>query len=119
MTDPKEDIARANLDRLIRERGADFASLSRLLNRNAAYVQQYIRRKIPRKLDEDDRRTLAEYFGDDLATTRHVLRRHGNMSSPTVLFVLAELLAAGPIEQPMLMTALGPGFVGAMGLLTP
>lgn len=62
MTDPKEDIARANLDRLIRERGADFASLSRLLNRNAAYVQQYIRRKIPRKLDEDDRATLAKYF---------------------------------------------------------
>ncbi len=62
---------------------------------------------------------LAEYFGDNLAATRNVLRRNGNMSSPTVLFVLAELLADGPIDKPMLMTALGPGFVGAMGLLTP
>jgi alkylresorcinol/alkylpyrone synthase len=41
------------------------------------------------------------------------------MSSPTVLFVLEELLAAGPITKPMLMTALGPGFVGAMGVLEP
>ena len=61
---------------------------------------------------------LAEYFGEDLAATRNVLRNHGNMSSPTVLFVLEELLAAGPITKPTLLTALGPGFVGAMGLLT-
>ncbi len=62
---------------------------------------------------------LAEYFGDDLAATRAVLRQHGNMSSPTVLFVLDALLASGPVTKPMLMTALGPGFVGAMGLLRP
>lgn len=61
---------------------------------------------------------LADYFGDDLATTRAVLRANGNMSSPTVLFVLAALLAKGPVTKPVLMTALGPGFVGAMGLLT-
>ena len=62
---------------------------------------------------------LAEYFEDDLAATRAVLRENGNMSSPTVLFVLEALLAAGPITKPTLMTALGPGFVGAMGLLRP
>lgn len=62
---------------------------------------------------------LAEYFGDDLEATRNVLRQHGNMSSPTALFVLETLLAAGPISKPTLMTALGPGFVGAMGLLKP
>jgi alkylresorcinol/alkylpyrone synthase len=62
---------------------------------------------------------LAEYFGDDLAATRNVLRQNGNMSSPTVLFVLEALLAAGPMTKPTLMTALGPGFVGAMGLLKP
>jgi alkylresorcinol/alkylpyrone synthase len=62
---------------------------------------------------------LAEYFGDDLATTRTVLRANGNMSSPTVLFVLEALLAAGPMTKPTLMTALGPGFVGAMGVLRP
>jgi alkylresorcinol/alkylpyrone synthase len=62
---------------------------------------------------------LADYFGQDLGTTRAVLRQHGNMSSPTALFVLDALLAGGPIKKPILMTALGPGFVGAMGLLRP
>jgi hypothetical protein len=59
--------ARETLDRLIRERGEDYASLSRLLGRNAAYIQQFIRRGSPRKLDEDDRRTLARYFRIDEA----------------------------------------------------
>ena len=62
---------------------------------------------------------LADYLGDDLAMTRSVLRAHGNMSSPTVLFVLDALLTAGPITKPTLLTALGPGFVGAMGVLKP
>jgi hypothetical protein len=54
---------RETLERLIRERGEDYVSLSRLIGRNAAYVQQYIRRGVPKKLDEDDRRTLSRYFG--------------------------------------------------------
>jgi alkylresorcinol/alkylpyrone synthase len=62
---------------------------------------------------------LAEYFGNDLTTTRGVLRQHGNMSSPTALFVLKALLEAGPMTKPTVITALGPGFVGAMGLLEP
>lgn len=62
---------------------------------------------------------LANYFGDDLAATRDVLRQHGNMSSPTVLFVLDALQAASTMAKPTLMTALGPGFIGAMGLLKP
>lgn len=53
---------RAALDALIRERGEDYASLSRLIGRNAAYVQQFIKRGVPRKLDEADRRLLARYF---------------------------------------------------------
>lgn len=57
------DDVRGTLDQLIRDRGDDYASLSRLLGRNAAYVQQFIHRGVPKKLDEDDRRTLAEYFG--------------------------------------------------------
>ena len=54
--------ARAALERLIAERDEDYASLSRLLGRNAAYVQQYIKRGVPRRLAEDDRRVLARYF---------------------------------------------------------
>jgi phage repressor protein C with HTH and peptisase S24 domain len=55
--------ARAALAQLIRERGDDFASLSRLIGRNPAYVQQYIKRGSPKRLDEQDRRLLARYFG--------------------------------------------------------
>ncbi len=62
---------------------------------------------------------LSQYFGDNLKATRAVLRQNGNMSSPTVLFVLDALLATKPIAKPTLLTALGPGFVGAMGLLKP
>ncbi|WP_339693013.1 S24 family peptidase [uncultured Parasphingorhabdus sp.] len=34
-----------------------------MLGKNAAYIQQYIRRGSPRKLDEEDRRRLAEFYG--------------------------------------------------------
>ena len=61
------DEVRNTLERLIRERGDDYVSLSRLLGRNAAYIQQFVKRGTPRKLDEDDRRTLARYFGVDEA----------------------------------------------------
>ncbi len=62
---------------------------------------------------------LADYFAHDLDATRAVLRTHGNMSSPTVLFVLDHLLSRGPLSGPTLMTALGPGFTGALALLQP
>jgi phage repressor protein C with HTH and peptisase S24 domain len=55
--------ARLALDRLIAERGENYADLSRLIGRNSAYIQQFIKRGTPRKLDEDDRRVLARYFG--------------------------------------------------------
>jgi phage repressor protein C with HTH and peptisase S24 domain len=54
---------RIALERLITERGEDYAALSRLIGRNAAYVQQYIKRGTPRRLAEADRRILARYFG--------------------------------------------------------
>lgn len=54
---------RTILERLIREHGADYASLSRLIGRNAAYIQQFIKRGTPRQLAEEDRRLLAHYFG--------------------------------------------------------
>lgn len=60
-----EDTARETLARIVRERGDDYASLSRLIGRNAAYIQQFIKRGTPRKLDEDDRATLARYFSID------------------------------------------------------
>ena len=55
--------ARIALDRLIADRGENYADLSRLIGRNPAYIQQFIKRGTPRKLDEEDRRVLARYFG--------------------------------------------------------
>ncbi len=50
---------------LSRERGASLSRLSELLGRNPAYLQQFIKRGTPRKLEEGDRRTLARFFGVD------------------------------------------------------
>ncbi|MFB0875777.1 MULTISPECIES: helix-turn-helix transcriptional regulator [unclassified Sphingobium] len=57
------DDSRQTLTRLMMERGETAVSLSRLLKRNPAYIQQFIQRGTPRKLDEIDRRALARYFG--------------------------------------------------------
>lgn len=59
------DEARKALDELIQQRGYNYSSISRLLGRNAAYIQQYIRRGSPRSLDEQDRAVLARFFGVD------------------------------------------------------
>jgi hypothetical protein len=53
---------RAVLERLCVERGEDFAGLSRMLGRNPAYVQQFVRRGVPKRLKEEERRKLARYF---------------------------------------------------------
>ena len=53
---------RVVLERLCAERGEDFAGLSRMLGRNPAYIQQFVRRGVPRKLGEAERRKLARYF---------------------------------------------------------
>jgi hypothetical protein len=59
--------ARAELERLIVERREDFSALSRLIGRNPAYMQQFIKRGVPKRLAEEDRRKLARYFGVDEA----------------------------------------------------
>lgn len=53
---------RALLDQLIRDRGHDYQRISRLIGRNAAYIQQYIKRGTPRRLDEADRRRIAAFL---------------------------------------------------------
>jgi phage repressor protein C with HTH and peptisase S24 domain len=53
---------RAVLERLCAERGEDFAGLSRMLGRNSAYIQQFVRRGVPKRLKEEERRKLARYF---------------------------------------------------------
>ena len=54
----------------------------------------------------------------DLAPTRRILARHGNMSSVTVLFVLDEILGSASARQERaLIGAFGPGFAAELGLL--
>ena len=50
------------IERLCVERGEDFAGLSRMLGRNPAYIQQFVRRGVPKRLKEAERRKLARYF---------------------------------------------------------
>jgi predicted naringenin-chalcone synthase len=56
---------------------------------------------------------------DDLAYSRRVLQRFGNMSSATVLFVLKEVIDSGQASPGDLgaMIALGPGFCAEGALL--
>lgn len=48
----------------------------------------------------------------DMRASRRILRSYGNMSSPSILFVLAELLSSPPRPEPgsyMVLAAFGPG----------
>ncbi|KPF62459.1 LexA family transcriptional regulator [Porphyrobacter sp. AAP60] len=54
---------RARLLELSLERGVSLAALSDLLGRNPSYLQQFIRKGSPRKLEEQDRAKLAQFFG--------------------------------------------------------
>ena len=61
MEDGKD--VRENLLRLADEHRVSLAALSGMLGRNPSYLQQYVRKGSPRKLEEQDRRKLAEFFG--------------------------------------------------------
>ena len=68
----------------------------------------------PRILDATEH---ALGLGDHrLCRSRKVLSELGNMSSPTVLFVLGKSLAAG-LNGPRVMLAFGPGLVAEVALL--
>ena len=54
---------RAALAAAIEARGVPLSMLSRMLGRNAAWLQQYLKRGTPRLLPEADRRRLATYLG--------------------------------------------------------
>jgi phage repressor protein C with HTH and peptisase S24 domain len=57
-SDPRERLLE-----LSGERGVSLAQLSALIGRNASYLQQFVRKGSPRKLEESDRATLARFFG--------------------------------------------------------
>lgn len=57
------EAQRAALAAVMEEQGRSFAELSRVIRRNPAYLQQYLRRGTPRTLAEADRGRLARYMG--------------------------------------------------------
>ncbi|MGB3794684.1 MAG: LexA family transcriptional regulator [Alteraurantiacibacter sp.] len=57
--------ARDKLAELAKAKGISLAALSRMLSRNPTYLQQYITKGSPRKLEEQDRRDLAQFLGVD------------------------------------------------------
>src|SRR5690242_6117838 len=59
---PDTDPRRRLLD-LCAQRGVSLSGLSTMIGRNSSYLQQFIRKGSPRKLEEDDRRKLAQFFG--------------------------------------------------------
>ena len=61
------DAGRRRLLDLARAQGTSLAALSSMIGRNPSYLQQFVRKGSPRKLEEQDRRKLAEFFGVDEA----------------------------------------------------
>jgi alkylresorcinol/alkylpyrone synthase len=55
--------------------------------------------------------------GDFLKNTREVMNENGNMSSPTVLYVLERFFTQGFEDGYGLMVSMGPGFSSEMALL--
>jgi hypothetical protein len=97
------DDPRANLEELIRSNGHDFAAISKMLGKNPAYIQQYIRRGSPRKLDEEDRRRLAEFYGVEERLLGAPAMRESRRSGPTTKDGLLR------IKQLQIGASAGPG----------
>lgn len=89
---------RAALARLITERGEDYAGLSRLIGRNPAYIQQYIKRGTPRRLAEADRRLLARYFGVEEALLGGPAEAAGSGLTPVPRLDLGASAGAGAAD---------------------
>jgi len=54
---------RARLLALAEDKGISLSALSALIGRNTTYLQQFVRKGSPRKLEENDRRKLAAFLG--------------------------------------------------------
>jgi predicted naringenin-chalcone synthase len=97
------------------------AALQQLLRRNGlarSDVRFWVVHPGGRKVIDN----VQKHFGlteDQLRFSRTVLRNYGNMSSPTVMFVLDEVVRTGD-PQPGdwgVMIAMGPGMAAEVALL--
>jgi hypothetical protein len=96
-TDPRERLLE-----LASGRSVSLAQLSALIGRNASYLQQFVRKGSPRKLEEGDRRVLAQFFGVDesvLGATEDISRVVAG-KSPRADWVDVPRLALGASAGP-------------------
>lgn len=94
----EKEKARLFLGEIIADRGITYADVSRLIGRNHAYIQQFIKRGSPRRLDEQDRRVIARHFG----VAEHLLsgfppppKEYSSISSPPKSVLLPKLSLGG------------------------
>lgn len=110
-TDPRTALAD-----LATAQGDSLAALSAMLGRNAAYLQQFVRRGSPRTLAERDRRMLAAYFGVDETMLGAIAR-----PAPFRLPRLDVTASAGPgalVDGEIVLgtDAIDPALAGRLGL---
>ncbi len=99
---------RTRLLQLAGEHGISLSRLSELIGRNATYLQQFIRKGSPRKLEEGDRRTLARFFGveeGELGAPEDISFPTGPNRKPKAEWVAVPRLALG--------ASAGPGTIAA------
>lgn len=112
-----DDGARTRLVVLANDRGVSLAALSSLIGRNTTYLQQFVRKGSPRKLEENDRRTLAEFFGVS-ETELGAPARGGVVSTmpgakPETTGIRAALAEWADIPRLPLGASAGPGAVAS------
>lgn len=93
-TDP-----RTRLLALAERNGVSLAALSALIGRNSTYLQQFVRKGSPRKLEENDRRRLADFLGVDegeLGGPEYISHVHASQNEWIDIPRLASEASAGP-----------------------
>jgi phage repressor protein C with HTH and peptisase S24 domain len=90
---------RSTLAGLADEAGTSLAWLSRALGRNDAYLQQFVKRGTPRRLDEEDRRWLAAYFNVDERALGGTARGDSTMVAVRRIDAEAHAGAGGLVED--------------------
>lgn len=101
------DPARVRLLALVADETTDLATVSRAIGRNHAYLQQFIKRGIPRRLPEDAREALSRHFGVDPDEFRPEGPGHRRNKSPDLVSVAGHEYALLPVYD--LRLSAGPG----------
>ena len=86
---------RLELQRLAVEHRVGLAGLSRLLGRNVSYLQQFVQRGSPRKLDAEDVRILAKFFGVEEELLGGLPRNTANLDALVEIPLLDVRASAG------------------------